>query len=120
MTKARCIAPLLIYAFVAGCDSSNSPVNQQRSEKVTIEQPGRGERCRVRDRAVLCDRVGTVMLHELNIPTDASIVLQISRTARYDEVAALLRSLQDTGYVQIEFGRSDPPAETPTSTSTSN
>ena len=89
------------------CTKMGAPPAGTQGEQATVEQKaGSEQRCLVNygaiHREALCDEIGSVMLSELHIPIGTRTVVKPSRTANYEQVGRLLKSLNGAGYL-IEF-----------------
>jgi hypothetical protein len=101
------LTSIIVMMVCVACTKMEAPPAGMQEERATVEQTaGSEQRCLVNYGAVhreaLCDKIGSVMLSELRIPTRTRIEVQPSRTANYEEVGRLLKSLSDAGYL-IEF-----------------
>ena len=98
--RLLCIsAPTLLL----GCHSPNASQPAAPVALTVYVSDSYEHRCRVQERALSCDRIGAAMMDEMNIDSRAEIHIRATRSADYEDVGALIKSLQNAGYIKISF-----------------
>src|SRR4051794_913865 len=89
-------------SVLSACTGKEAPTS-----KVGVSQEGGTGRCHINyhtvDRDIPCSEVANVMRSEMQIPTNARIVVAPDKVASVDEVDHLAHALYQSGYVLIEF-----------------
>lgn len=109
MKRSRKLAAAVLSTITCvACTKTEAQPAGAQGEPATVELGwDTTQNCQVHygsvNRAAQCNEVGSVMLSKLQIPTRVRIVVRPSRTADYEQVGQLLQSLQNSGYLLIEF-----------------